>query len=251
MTDERDSQINAYWENYTTTSMNDTYVATLETEMLARYIHPDDRILDLGCGDGTGSLGYRKICPHYAGLDRSLKMLKVFEAREPGLPLARCDLRFLPISPRQALPFTVVITQRSLINLPDAESQEAVLRQLPAFLHPGGRLLLCEAFRDGAENINALRTQFGHKAIPARWHNVHLERALTQRVLAGEMDLAAEEDLSMYFFLTRVVKQLINGDVALGWDDPFNKMAFDLARSPHSPKFKGYSHISLQVWVKR
>ena len=178
-------------------------------------------------------------------------MLKVFSEREPGLPLARCDLRFLPISPRQALPFTVVITQRSLINLPDAESQEAVLRQLPAFLHPGGRLLLCEAFRDGAENINALRTQFGYKAIPARWHNVHLERALTQRVLAGEMDLEAEEDLSMYFFLTRVVKQLINGDVALGWDDPFNKMAFELARSPHSPRFKGYSHISLQVWVKR
>lgn len=251
MTDERDAQINAYWESFATTSMNDTYVATLETEMLARYVHPEDRILDLGCGDGTGSLGYRKICPNYTGLERSLKMLKVFSEREPGLPLARCDLRFLPVSPRQALPFSVVITQRSLINLPDAESQEIVLSQLPAYLRPGGRLLLCEAFRDGAENINALRTQFGFKAIPARWHNVHLDRALTGRVLNQEMELVAEEDLSMYFFLTRVVKQIINGDVALGWDDPFNKMAFELARSAHSPHFKGYSHISLQVWVKR
>jgi len=250
MTDERDSQINAYWESYTTTSMNDTYVATLETEMLARYIQPEDRILDLGCGDGTGSLGYRKICANYTGFDRSIKMLKVFSQREPGLPLARCDLRFLPVAPRQALPFSIVITQRSLINLPDAESQEIVLRQLPAYLRPGGRLLLCEAFRDGAENINALRTQFGFKPIPARWHNVHLERALTARVLSGEMELEAEEDLSVYFFLTRVVKQIINGDVPLGWDDPFNKMAFDLARSSHSPRFKGFSHISLQVWKK-
>ncbi len=251
MTDERDTQISAYWENFTTTSMNDTYVATLETEMMARYIHAEDRILDLGCGDGTGSLGYRKICPNYVGLDRSLKMLSVFNEREPGLPLARCDLRFLPLSPHQAMPFNVVITQRSLINLPDAESQEIVLRQLPAFLRPGGRLLICEAFRDGAEHINALRTQFGFKAIPARWHNVHLERSLTERVLSPAMHLLAEEDLSMYFFLTRVVKQITHGDVPLGWDDPFNKMAYELARSPHAPRFKGYSHISLQVWVKR
>jgi SAM-dependent methyltransferase len=251
MTDERDQQINAYWENFNTTSMNDTYVATLETEMLARYIKPDDRILDLGCGDGTGSTGYRKICANYTGFDRSSKMLGVFSQRESGMKLVRSDLRALPVSTRLTLPFTVIITQRSLINLPDAESQEIVLAQLPDILHPGGRLLLCEAFRDGAENLNALRTQFGHKPIPPRWHNVHLERSLTDRILNSHMELIAEEDLSMYFFLTRVVKQIINGDVELDWNDPFNKMAFELARSSHSPKFRGFSHISLQVWQKR
>jgi SAM-dependent methyltransferase len=251
MTEERDEKINAYWENYTTTSMNDTYVATLETEMLARYIQPDDRILDLGCGDGAGSLGYRQVCSNYTGFDRSLKMLSEFSRREPGMQLARSDLRFLHVSPSQKLPFTVIITQRSLINLPDAETQEIVLKQLPDLLQPGGRLLLCEAFRDGAENINALRTEFGFKAIPPRWHNVHLERSLTERVLNGQMELIAEEDLSMYIFLTRVVKQILAGDTLLDWNDPFNKMAFDLSRSPHSPQFKGYSHISLQVWQKQ
>ncbi len=251
MTDERDMQISAYWENYNTTSMNDTFVATLETEMIARHIHADDVVLDLGCGDGTGSIDYRKKCAGYAGFDRSNKMLTVFREREPGHSLGRADLRAIPLSVHQDLPFSVVITQRSLINLPDEESQEIVLRQLPAFLHPGGRLLICEAFRDGAANINALRTEFGYTAIPARWHNVHLNRSLVEKVLNPQMELIVEEDLSMYFFLTRVVKQIIHGNVLLDWNDPFNKMAFDLSRSPHSPKFRGYSHISLQVWQKK
>ena len=93
MSDERDVQIQAYWENYNTTSMNDTFVATLETEMLARYIGPDDSVLDLGCGDGTGSQGYRKICPHYSDIDRSMKMLNTFTNREPVKKLVRSDLR--------------------------------------------------------------------------------------------------------------------------------------------------------------
>ncbi len=249
MSDESDGQIQAYWENYNTTSMNDTFVATLETEMLARYIEADDTVLDLGCGDGTGSQGYSKTCRLYTGIDRSMKMLNTFSNREPGKKLVRSDLRDLPLSPT-IRSFSVVITQRSLINLPDAESQEIVLKQLPHYLHPGGRLLLCEAFRDGAENINALREEFGFSKIPPRWHNVHLERALTQRVLGSQLTLVAEEDLSLYFFLTRVVKQIINGAVQLDWNDAFNKMAFDLSRSKNAPKFGGFSHISLQVWQK-
>lgn len=251
MSDERDEKISAYWENYTTTSMNDTFVATLETEMISRHILPNDIVLDLGCGDGTGSIGYRKNITGYVGFDRSAKMLKVFADRESGQMLGRADLRAIPLSPDLDLPFSVVITQRSLINLPDEASQEMVLKQLPSFLRPGGKLLICEAFRDGAANLNALRTEFGFNAIPARWHNVHLERSLTERMLRSEMELSAEEDLSMYFFLTRVVKQIIHGDVQLDWNDPFNKMAFELARSQFAPKFQGFSHISLQVWVKK
>ena len=250
MSDERYVQIQAYWEAYNTTSMNDTFVATLETEMLSRYIGAEDTVLDLGCGDGTGSQGYRKLCPHYTGIDRSMKMLNTFAGREAGQKLVRSDLRDLPLSPKNRS-FSVVITQRSLINLPDAESQEIVLEQLPHYLQPGGRLLLCEAFRDGAENINALREEFGFAKIPPRWHNVHLERALTQRVLGSQLTLVAEEDLSLYFFLTRVIKQIINGAVQLDWNDPFNKMAFDLSRSANAPKFRGFSHISLQVWQKQ
>jgi len=251
MTEDRDAKISAYWEDPKTSSMNDRYVATLETEMISRHILPEERVLDLGCGDGTGSQGYR--ASHtggYIAMERAWKMLGEFTKREPGLALLRGDLRALPFSRAPEHLFPVVITQRALINLPDETAQEAVLNSLPGLVMPGGKLLLCEAFREGAENINILREHLGYPAIPARWHNVHLTHALTQRVLGDRMELTAEEDLSMYFFLTRVVNQALSGNVPLDWDRPFNKVAFDIARSGLGPVFRGWSHITLQVWKK-
>ncbi len=251
MIDERDEKIRAYWEDPKTGSMNDRYVATLETEMLARHIHPEDSVLDLGCGDGSGTTGYRSYVKRYVGLERSWKMLSEFHSKSPKQELARGDLRSLPFSPEAGQGFSVIVTQRALINLPDAESQEEVLQQLPGLLRPDGKLLLCEAFRDGAENINKLREHLGYDAIPARWHNVHLEKSLTKRVLSPELTLVVEEDLSTYFFLTRVVNQALNGPGPIDWDRPFNKIAFDIARSGLGPQMKGFSHISLEVWEKR
>ena len=65
----------------------------------------------------------------------------------------------------------------------------------------------------------------------ARWHNVHLTHPLVENVLSPRLELTAEEDLSTYFFLTRVVNQALSGNVPLDWDRPFNKIAFDISQS--------------------
>ena len=131
MDNDRDDKISAYWEDPKTSSMNDKYIATLETEMIRRHIRPGERVLDLGCGDGTGSAGYRVGVGAYFALERSWKMLREFKDREPGIALVRGDLRALPFSRETDNLFPVVITQRALINLPDEAAQEEVLNILP------------------------------------------------------------------------------------------------------------------------
>jgi len=251
MDNDRDNKISAYWEDPQTSSMNDKYIATLETEMIRRHILPGERVLDLGCGDGTGSAGYRVGVGAYFALERSWKMLREFKDREPVIPLVRGDLRALPFSRETKDLFPVVITQRALINLPDEAIQEEILNILPELVAPGGSLLLCEAFREGSESLNALRQHLGFDPIPARWHNVHLSHPLVEKVFTGHLELIAEEDLSTYFFLTRVVNQALSGNVPLDWDRPFNKIAFDISRSGLGPQFRGWSHITLQVWKKK
>jgi SAM-dependent methyltransferase len=231
--------------------MYDQYLATLEAEMLARHIGPEDLVLDLGCGDGTGSQAYRRRCRAYVGLDRSRMMLARFAEREPDCDLVRADLRALPVGHGSRPTFTVVLTQRALINLPDAAAQDAVLRRLPALLHPGGRLLICEAFREGVERLNALRVHLGCEPISPQWHNIHLDRALTARALEDRMDLIAEEDLSVYYFLTRVVHQALAGEAYPRWDSLLNRIALEIARSEKAPPLSGYSTIVLQVWRAR
>ncbi len=250
MENDRDQKISAYWEDPQTSSMNDKYIATLETEMIRRHMPGGARVLDLGCGDGTGSGGYRVGVGSYFAMERSWKMIREFQTREGAIPLVRGDLRALPFSCHPKDLFPVVITQRALINLPDEAAQEEVLHILPELVQPGGSLLLCEAFREGSQNLNALRQHLGYDPIPPRWHNVHLSHPLVEKVLAGRMELTAEEDLSTYFFLTRVVNQALSGNVPLDWDRPFNKIAFDISQSGLGPQFHGWSHITLQVWKK-
>jgi SAM-dependent methyltransferase len=251
MDNDRDQKISAYWEDPQTSSMNDKYIATLETEMIRRHIPAGARVLDLGCGDGSGSVGYRAGVRSYFALERSWKMLREFQAREGGIPMVRGDLRALPFSRDPKHLFPVVITQRALINLPDEAAQEEVLNILPELVQPGGSLLLCEAFREGSQNLNALRQHLGFDPIPARWHNVHLTHPQVEKVLSPRLELAAEEDLSTYFFLTRVVNQALSGNVPLEWDRPFNKIAFDISQSGLGPQIRGWSHITLQVWKKK
>jgi SAM-dependent methyltransferase len=248
LSESRDARIRAYWEDPASESMYDKYLAALEAEMIARHVRPEDRVLDLGCGDGTGSQACRGRCASYVGLDRSQTMLTRFATREVGSLLIQGDLRALPV-PRVNRPvFTSVLTQRALINLPDAAAQEEVLRRLPDLLTDGGRLLLCEAFHEGVERLNALRVHLGCELISPKWHNVHLDRTLTARVLGGRMDLIAEEDLSVYYLLTRVVHQALVGDAVPKWDSPINRIAFEIARSGEAPAITGYSTIVLQVW---
>lgn len=251
MPEDRDSRIWAYWEDPETQSMEDQYLASLEAEMLARHIREDDVVLDIGCGDGTGSQVYRKHCRRYVGLDRSVTRLANFASREPGCILIRGDLRFFPFKFSTGH-FTAVISQRSLINLPDRATLEEVLRQASSLVLPGGRFLICEAFQEGLDKLNALRTRLGSKPIQPKWHNIYLDRDLTNRVLGVMgLELVEEEDLSVYYFLTRVVHQALVGKTVPVWDSPMNKIAYEIARSRESPSFKGLSTIILQVWRKR
>jgi hypothetical protein len=118
-------------------------------------------------------------------------------------------------------------------------------------LQPHGRLLICEAFREGVERLNALRVHLGCDPISPKWHNVHLDRALTARALESTLDLTAEEDLSVYYFLTRVVHQALVGKSSPKWNSPINRIAFQIATSAEAPLITGYSTIALQVWQRR
>jgi hypothetical protein len=59
----------------------------------------------------------------------------------------------------------------------------------------------------------------------------------------------AEPGLGHNVHLTCMVNLALSGNVPLDWDRPFNKV--DIARSGLGPVFRGWSHITLQVWVKK
>jgi hypothetical protein len=65
------------------------------------------------------------------------------------------------------------------------------------------------------------------------------------------MHLEKEEDLSCYYFLTRVVHQALVGEAVPQWNSPINRIAFKIAKSGKTPDFKGFSTIMLQIWRRK
>ena len=59
--------------------------------------------------------------------------------------------------------FDFIYTERSVINLDSLEQQAQAVKSLWSMLRPGGRLILCEAFIDGLNEINSYRRLLGSR----------------------------------------------------------------------------------------
>ena len=64
------------------------------------------------------------------------------------------------------------------------------------------------------------------------------------------MNLIREEDLSLYYIITRVINQAMTPGEVPSWDSKLNEIAFKLQESKLKPEIKGFSTIIMQVWEK-
>ncbi|MEW5946701.1 MAG: class I SAM-dependent methyltransferase [bacterium] len=250
MAENIDARIEEYWNGPGVQSMPDRYLADLESRMVARHVRAGDVLCDLGCGDGAGSEAYRGVCRRYVGVDRSRTMLERFRTRLPGYELIEGDARDLLAEGRIGADYTVVVSQRFIINLVDEEQQKGLIARLPGLLRPDGRLLLCEAFTEGVDNLNAMRAALGCPLIEAKWHNRHLTKDLVAGALRPAMKLVHEEDLSLYYLVTRVIHPALIPGETPRWNAPINEIAYKLCSSERVPRMSGFSTVVLQVWEK-
>lgn len=105
----------------------------LESEAVRRYLTPQSRLLEAGCGTG---LVLSRLVPHAGqavGVDLSSGMLK--KAKERALTVVQGSVTELPIADAS---FDVVCCFKVL---PHVEAIEQALREFARVLRPGGRLL--------------------------------------------------------------------------------------------------------------
>jgi ubiquinone/menaquinone biosynthesis C-methylase UbiE len=98
----------------------------------------DPTVLDIGCGTGNQLIANRGALPHawYAGLDRSLGMLRQARLKAPGLAWLRADGAALPFP---MWSFDFVCCQFAFHHL---EDKAGMLRAVLQVLRPVGRFVL-------------------------------------------------------------------------------------------------------------
>ncbi len=221
----KQQQILEYWNDAETESMYDKYLLEAEINLIKQYLSPNSKILDAGCGEGEGTLVYASIpgVEMYATDYSHTRLKKAEERLKNCANVTLLEVNFLD---DYSLPkdFDYIISQRFLINLSESKLQHQVLLDLMLLLKPGGKLLMLEGSKQGAEFLNSFRVAWGLEPIPVKWHNLFFDdAALVTFMKKNGYSLVEESGLGTYFFLTRGIKPALQND--LNWQCEFNKTA--------------------------
>jgi ubiquinone/menaquinone biosynthesis C-methylase UbiE len=182
-------QNNSYRQGYSASTVSNHAIRTVDTDaaFLLAHIKPTDRILDVGCGPGTITVGFARYATqgNITGVDVSDAVLDVAKARSDGLaggagddsPTPSGAVSFVKADVLAGLPFgdnefDIVFASQLFPHLHGAASLRA-LQEMRRVLKPNGIL----ATRDAAE---------------IHWYptRLQLDNLMTRRMLRG---LASEE----------------------------------------------------------
>lgn len=213
-----------------TATMADVRTRQLETELIARFVHwsltdlksngarADELVIsDIGCGNGYTLEVLRGAIPgpKLIGYEFSPELAALARHRFPN---GNVDIRAADVRLRKTLgpePIDILICQRVLINLLDADDQAKALRNMANAVRPGGHLLFIEAFEKNLHLLNQARVEFDLPPIDAAHHNRYLNEdffaipELTPWV-RPEADVQ-EHFLSSHYFVSRVIHPLVLG----------------------------------------
>jgi SAM-dependent methyltransferase len=224
-------QIRQYWTEQArrhgsepSASWTDRYAIELEIREILKWLKDGDRVLDVGCANGYSSerlAAQRRVS--IRGIDYVPEMIAEARARAAQATNLRGNLEFAVgdvlawTEPEVA--YDAVISVRVIINLGSWEAQRQALEAITRSVRPGGLLLLSEATRQGWENLNQMRHEWGLGLIPMPPFNTYLDENQVQEALAPTCELVELSNFaSSYFVGTRVLKPLLARRQAVNLD---------------------------------
>lgn len=203
----------AHWNNSSVESMYDKTLLGLETQNILGWIPSGSTVLDVGCGEGEGTLEYSKVST-VVGVDYSPVRLGFARDRCPGVTFKQSSVHDITGE------YDVVISQRLLVNLSCWEEQQRALIKLGEVSK--GLVIISEGSIQGAENLNAFRLCMGLPPIPIPEHNVFIDESfLLNFTRSIGWKLKGCKTLGSYYLLTRGVQPALTKN--LTWDSEFNK----------------------------
>ncbi|MCK5044201.1 class I SAM-dependent methyltransferase [Candidatus Parcubacteria bacterium] len=110
-----------------------------DIDCLKEYVVPEERVLDLGCGNGRLYKIFKDKKIDYVGVDNSGELIEIAKENYPHLHFQTADALNLPFPDNH---FDKIYSIRALHNLPSQEFRTQFLAEANRVLKPGGTLIL-------------------------------------------------------------------------------------------------------------
>ncbi len=229
----------------------DRWAKHLEIETLKGLVR-GPWIVDAGCGDGET---LTVLATHLAatvavGVDFARDLLTRARERAPHLTWLQGNL--LEPAHQWGLPsdgrlFDTVVTERSLVNLPDWSAQEEAIWRLAALVAPRGQLILLENCVEGLAVLNEYRSMVGLPLMAVPTHNRYMEAARMRALQLLGFKAAREiRFCDWYYLISRVFHAFAAHDEGHepAYDHPLNCVAVKLSSTlPECPVACGPGRI--------
>ena len=211
----------------------------------------DFSVLDVGCGNGFLLEAINKQFPELKlhGLDFSPDLLALAKNRKIQ------DINFFLGDARRLGDFSgnydVIISERSVINILESREQKLALYNIADSLKKGGLYLQSESYFEPLVNLNRARREMRLNDITPLKHNRFL-REFNVMALRDHRDLIEQDSiiktnyLSTYFFVSRVLHQIIRPD---GGKVKYSHLVNFMAEG-FGPAVGNYSPILLRTFQK-
>jgi SAM-dependent methyltransferase len=197
----------------------DTNLKLLETKAINAAVGSAASVLDAGCGNGHTLVQLSRMNRDtiFFGFDYSAGMVSA--ARElieknglsTRVKVCKGDIHKLPIEELASIGaptkgFECIYTERSLINLDSLDQQISAIYALWSLVASGGRLVLCESFVDGLNEINRFRSSVDLPLIQQPWHNRYLSLSELENILTDAIGGREVREFSgTYYFVSRII----------------------------------------------
>jgi SAM-dependent methyltransferase len=202
-------QIHSHWEEVSRSKPPEELVThkdlnqvILEIDLVSNLLNEEDRVLDIGCGNGFSSSKYAAICQYVIGMDYTPGMV---EAAKRAYKMDNLEFKVgdvLEAGPHWGR-FTAIVSTRCLINLSSWQEQEKALHNLHSILSKGGRLLLLEGTQQGRMSLSKLREAMDLEPLPKVWHNLDLDEVKLMPLLQKLFHIKRDIRFGLYDMLTR------------------------------------------------
>ncbi len=147
------------------TSEYNCYIHDALFGMSFEYVHPHDRLLDIGIGTGLASHSFAKMGLEVYGCDGSTEMLNVCEAKAFTKELQVFNLHNLPL-PYTDNFFDHVVCCGVLHFL---DKLDTIVKEVFRIIRPGGIFAFTLAAQTSDEEASTDENQHGYCEIPTPW----------------------------------------------------------------------------------
>jgi ubiquinone/menaquinone biosynthesis C-methylase UbiE len=192
----------------------DDNLRRLEIETVKNWLKPDDRVLEIFCGNGVSTLELAGSCREIVACDLSEKMIEWAQHNLANHEPPRTNVTFrhgnvmdidTMFTPGE---FDAVMSIRGVSNLPTRELQKEAILKVHKLLPPKGKYIFVEGDRDGLARINAMREQFSLKPINEPWYDNYFVEPELSDFLRQHFIIKEERKLDIYFLVSRILYPL-------------------------------------------